>query len=142
MGKEIYFDDEKYLDMATAVSGSGPAYFFQLAESLLEAAGHIGEANYETGLEVLEEVQTSKRFPDEIGILQSVFKAMVNKVYQREQSLRRTVEELKIQIDESKRKKQVDEIVDSDFFQSLQEKAARMREQQKTIKRDDKPEEE
>ena len=32
MGKEIYFDDEKYLDMATAVSGSGPAYFFLFAE--------------------------------------------------------------------------------------------------------------
>lgn len=42
MGKEIYFDDEKYLDMATAVSGSGPAYFFLLAESLIDAAVHIG----------------------------------------------------------------------------------------------------
>lgn len=42
MGKEIYFDDEKYLDMATAVSGSGPAYFFLLAESLVDAAVHIG----------------------------------------------------------------------------------------------------
>ena len=42
MGKEIYFDDEKYLDMATAVSGSGPAYFFLLAESLIGAAVHIG----------------------------------------------------------------------------------------------------
>jgi len=42
MGKEIYFDDEKYLDMATAVSGSGPAYLFLLAESLVDAAVHIG----------------------------------------------------------------------------------------------------
>jgi pyrroline-5-carboxylate reductase len=42
MGKEICFDDEKYLDMATAVSGSGPAYFFLLAESLVDAAVHIG----------------------------------------------------------------------------------------------------
>lgn len=42
MGKEIFFDDEKYLDMATAVSGSGPAYFFLLAESLIEAAVQIG----------------------------------------------------------------------------------------------------
>ena len=42
MGKEIYVDDEKYLDMATAVSGSGPAYFFLFAESLVEAAADIG----------------------------------------------------------------------------------------------------
>ena len=42
MGKEIYVDDEKYLDMATAVSGSGPAYFFLFIESLVEAAVNIG----------------------------------------------------------------------------------------------------
>ena len=42
MGKEIYVDDEKYIDMATAVSGSGPAYIFLFAESLIEAAMHIG----------------------------------------------------------------------------------------------------
>ncbi|MDD4875625.1 MAG: pyrroline-5-carboxylate reductase [Dehalococcoidales bacterium] len=42
MGKEIYVNDEKYIDMATAVSGSGPAYFFLFMESLAEAAVHIG----------------------------------------------------------------------------------------------------
>jgi pyrroline-5-carboxylate reductase len=42
MGREIYVDDEKYLDMATAVSGSGPAYFFLFVESLIEAAVKIG----------------------------------------------------------------------------------------------------
>ena len=41
-GEEIYVDDEKYLDMATAVSGSGPAYFFLFVESLIEAAVSIG----------------------------------------------------------------------------------------------------
>ena len=42
MGKEIYVADEKFLDMATAISGSGPAYFFLFAESLVEAAVRIG----------------------------------------------------------------------------------------------------
>ncbi len=42
MGQKVYVDDEQYIDMATAVSGSGPAYFFLMAESLLEAAVHIG----------------------------------------------------------------------------------------------------
>lgn len=42
MGREIFFDDEKYLDMVTAVSGSGPAYFFLLAECLARAAVDIG----------------------------------------------------------------------------------------------------
>ena len=42
MGKEIYVDDEKYLDMVTAVSGSGPAYFFLFVESLVDSAVQIG----------------------------------------------------------------------------------------------------
>ncbi len=42
IGKEIYLADEKYLDMATAVSGSGPAYFFLIVEILVEAAVSIG----------------------------------------------------------------------------------------------------
>ncbi len=42
LGKEIFVADEKYLDMATAVSGSGPAYFFLFVESLVESAVHIG----------------------------------------------------------------------------------------------------
>ena len=42
MGKEIYMEDEKYLDMATAVSGSGPAYIFLFAEAMAGAAVQIG----------------------------------------------------------------------------------------------------
>ena len=42
MGREIYVDDERYLDMATAISGSGPAYFFLFVESLVESAVQIG----------------------------------------------------------------------------------------------------
>jgi pyrroline-5-carboxylate reductase len=42
MGREIYVDDEKYIDMATAVTGSGPAYFFLFVESLIDAAADIG----------------------------------------------------------------------------------------------------
>ena len=42
MGKEIYVDGEEYLDMATAISGSGPAYAFLFIEALVDAALHIG----------------------------------------------------------------------------------------------------
>jgi pyrroline-5-carboxylate reductase len=42
MGKEVYVDDEKLIDMATAVSGSGPAYFFLFLEALTDAAVSIG----------------------------------------------------------------------------------------------------
>jgi len=42
IGREIYVGDEKYLDMATALSGSGPAYFFLFVEALMEAGMQIG----------------------------------------------------------------------------------------------------
>ena len=42
MGKELYVKDEKYIDMATAISGSGPAYVFLFMQSLIDAAVDIG----------------------------------------------------------------------------------------------------
>jgi pyrroline-5-carboxylate reductase len=42
LGKEIYVDDEKYLDMATAISGTGPSYVFLMMEALIDAAVHLG----------------------------------------------------------------------------------------------------
>ena len=37
-GESVWLDDESQMDAATAISGSGPAYFFLLVEAL-EAAG-------------------------------------------------------------------------------------------------------
>ena len=42
LGKHLYVSDEKFLDKATAVSGSGPAYVFLLIEALIDAAVHLG----------------------------------------------------------------------------------------------------
>jgi pyrroline-5-carboxylate reductase len=41
-GKEEQVAHEDYLDMATALSGSGPAYFFLLMECLVDAGVHMG----------------------------------------------------------------------------------------------------
>ncbi len=42
LGDELYVPDEKYVDMATTLSGSGPAYVFLIVEALVEGAVAIG----------------------------------------------------------------------------------------------------
>ena len=42
LGRHLFVDDERFLDMATAISGSGPAYVFLMMEALIDAAVHLG----------------------------------------------------------------------------------------------------
>jgi pyrroline-5-carboxylate reductase len=42
LGQETYVDDEKYLDMATALSGSGPGFVYLLIEAFVDAGVQIG----------------------------------------------------------------------------------------------------
>lgn len=42
LGQEIFVEEENYLDMATAISGTGPAYVFLFMEALIDAAVHLG----------------------------------------------------------------------------------------------------
>ncbi|MFC2018035.1 pyrroline-5-carboxylate reductase [Chloroflexota bacterium] len=42
LGVEVFCKDEHYIDMSTAVSGSGPAYVFTVIESLIDGAVQIG----------------------------------------------------------------------------------------------------
>ena len=38
----MYVDDESFIDMATSISGSGPAYIFMLMEAMIDAGVHMG----------------------------------------------------------------------------------------------------
>jgi hypothetical protein len=92
--------------------------------ALTRAAALVGEGQYEQEFSTL---YGGPYFHNEINILARVFDAMVSKVYQREQNLQHQVEELRIEIDDVKRQREVAEIVESDFFRDLQIKARDMR---------------
>lgn len=42
MGEEVHVEEESFLDMATALSGTGPAYVFLFMEALVDAGVHLG----------------------------------------------------------------------------------------------------
>ena len=41
-GDEVYVEEERFLDMATALSGTGPAYVFLFMEAMVDAGVHLG----------------------------------------------------------------------------------------------------
>jgi nitrogen fixation/metabolism regulation signal transduction histidine kinase len=66
---------------------------------------------------------------DEVGRLARVFSDMAIAVQERARKLKAEVQQLRIEIDQSKRERQVKEIVEEDFFQDLQARAREMRRQ-------------
>ena len=42
LGEEIFVDHADYMDMATALSGTGPAYVFMFMEAMIDAGVHMG----------------------------------------------------------------------------------------------------
>jgi len=67
MGQELYVTEEKYVDMATAVSGSGPAFVFLVMEAMIDAAVHIGLRREMATEMVLQTVLGSARFAQASG---------------------------------------------------------------------------
>ena len=66
LGEEIWMDDENYLDMATALSGTGPAYVFLFIEALVDAGVHMGFSRHVAEEMVLQTIQGSLRVVDEL----------------------------------------------------------------------------
>ncbi|MEE9616964.1 MAG: pyrroline-5-carboxylate reductase [Anaerolineae bacterium] len=62
MGLEMYVTHEDALNMATAVSGTGPTYVFLLMEALVDAAVHLGFSRRQARLLVVQTVLGSVKF--------------------------------------------------------------------------------
>ncbi len=67
LGQELYVEDEKYVDMATAVSSSGPAYVFLVMEALIDGAVHIGLRRDMAQRMVIQTILGSARYAEATG---------------------------------------------------------------------------
>lgn len=67
MGAEAFVAEERYLDMATAVSGSGPAYVFLFMEALVDAGVHIGLGRDLAATLAMKTVLGSAKYAQEAG---------------------------------------------------------------------------
>lgn len=59
LGEEVFMEDEDFLDMATALSGTGPAYVFLFMEAMVDAGVHLGFPRYIAEKLVLQTVKGS-----------------------------------------------------------------------------------
>lgn len=73
LGEEVFVENEDYLDMATALSGTGPAYVFMFMEAMIDAGVHMGFSRriseqlvYQTIEGSLAFARDSKRHPAEL----------------------------------------------------------------------------
>lgn len=91
--------------------------------ALTAVAERVAEGDYEQDMSALH----AGKLRDEVSTLAQVFEIMVGKVRAREESLKRQVQELRIEIDQTKKARHVQEIVDTDYFKDLQAAARKMR---------------
>jgi pyrroline-5-carboxylate reductase len=67
LGWEAYVPEERYLDMATALSGSGPGYVFLFIEALIDAGVRLGLARDLATAMALQTVAGSARYAQATG---------------------------------------------------------------------------
>ena len=77
LGEEHYADDEKLIDMATALSASGPAYVFLFIEALVDAGVYLGMARDVARKLTLQTVLGSTQLVKETGRHPAELKDMV-----------------------------------------------------------------
>ncbi len=77
LGTELEVDDERFVAMATAVSGTGPTYVFLVMEALIDAAVHLGFPRHIAHDLVIETLDGSTQFARHSGDHPAVLRNMV-----------------------------------------------------------------
>lgn len=99
LGKELYVETENMIDMATALSATGPTYIFMVMEALTDAGVHLGfsrdtakELVQETMLGSVRFAMESHKHPAELrNMVTSPGGTSTEAIYQMEKGTLRTV---------------------------------------------------
>lgn len=67
LGREIWVDDEHHVAMATALSASGPAYYFLVMEAMIDAGVHLGFSRRLAQELVVETMRGAVLFAEQTG---------------------------------------------------------------------------
>lgn len=97
-----------------------------------EWSQYIAKGDYSAAMGEIQNTQSSmEEQSDEAraGAFMSAFFQMIEGVKEREENLRREVQQLRIVIDETKRTSEVEEITKTDYFQDLQKRVREIRQQ-------------
>ncbi|MBX0329948.1 pyrroline-5-carboxylate reductase [Oscillochloris sp. ZM17-4] len=68
LGHELFVDNETYLDMSTALNGTGPAYFFLMMEAMIDAGVHMGLSRRIAEELVLQTMLGTVRYAQQSGL--------------------------------------------------------------------------
>jgi two-component system cell cycle response regulator len=93
----------------------------------LQQVGRVTAAAIKVNTFQPESLDEVARRSDEPGQSAQVFQEMARQVYAREQHLQQQVQQLRIEIDQARKAREVAEITESDYFQQLLGKAEELR---------------
>ena len=79
-GQEIFVDEEDYLDKATALSGTGPAYVYLFMEAMVDAGVHLGFSRRISEKLVTETLRGSVNYYDQDGMESQHLASLRNQV--------------------------------------------------------------
>lgn len=77
LGDEVQVHEEKYLDMATAISGSGPAYVFLFVEAIIDAGVQLGFSRDIATRLAWQTVRGSAMFGQQSGVHPAILRNQV-----------------------------------------------------------------
>jgi DNA repair ATPase RecN len=130
--KQENVDLEILLENTTEHSSQIEIELHEKNEEMQEYLNHVyyvtaAAAAVEDGTFKLNMLDAVSLRDDELGQLARVFQSMITQVKRREETLKQQVQELKIEIDQSRRVQQVSQITQTEYFQQLKQKVKQLR---------------